>query len=774
MPTDLSNLRQLSAKAGITCFLIFLMAGCTVVRKYPQGTPFVYKTNINLPGDLSNSEKQLLSSRLKAQLEDSLRPRSVSKLFYSVLKNPPVFDSANAGKTLVYMDALLTSLGYFSDSTNYHYKIDTVRDQLRTTVNFNVSPGKVTRIDTMSYNLKLPELQQLATSDPSNALIRKGDPFAKGAIAAELDRLVERYRENGYMRITREEMIGLWDTLDISLLRPTLDPFEQTQMLELLKKRRENPSASLEITLRPGLDSSKLKKFYIGNITVYPDITLDTANLRPKYARVNEVNVVYYRNIFKPKIFPQNIYLKKGDQYDQRNYFRTINRFNSLGAWRLVNIEQTPRRDQDTADFVIRLTPAKKYSFISNLEGSNNSNAVSGNLFGIAMNIGLQNRNFAQAANQANTNIRYGIETGRDTVTDVKFTQTRQLSVSHTIYLPRPIPAMKWIPERVRNSFRTVLSLNAAITERRELYNLNTVNGSWGYNFTTRKKSFTVRIPNIEYAQFDSKPRLDTIFQNNPSLKNIFTDGLISSMNVGVNIPGNFHHNVNNLRLNGEVSGLTLGLVRNKFLDDNLYRFLKFDIDFAQKFNFKRSGFVFHFFGGLGYALNSTINPSKQYNLPFFRQYFAGGPNSMRAWGLRKLGPGSLVRSYDEAPDRYGDVQLETNMEYRFPLMRPFGINFDGALFTDIGNIWFLKSAPDREPEEVFKLNQFAKDLAVGIGAGLRVDFSYFVIRLDYAIKAKDPSPSPNRINVQNKWFGYKNWSEADQFQLAISYPFIL
>ncbi len=768
MPTDLPNLRQLSAKAGFACFLIFLLASCTVVKKYPKGKPFVYKTNINLVGDLSNSEKQLLNTRLKAQLEDSLRPPSVSKLFYSVLKHPPVFDTANAGKTLVYMDALLSSLGYFRDTANYSYKVDTVKDQLRTIVTFTVRPGKVTRIDSMAYNIRQPELQQLAIAAPKKALIKKGDPFAKGVIAAELDRLVELYRENGFMRITREELIGVWDTLDISLLKPTLDPFEQTQMLELLKKRRENPSASLEITLRPGYDSSKLKKFYVGNITVYPDMTLDTTGYHPKTTRVKDVNVVYYRNIFKPRIFPQNIYFKRGEIYDQRNYFRTINRFNSLGAWRLVNIEQLPRRDQDTADFTIRLTPAKKYSFFANLEGSNNSNAVSGNLLGLAVNVGIQNRNFLHAANQANTNIRYGIETGRDTSTDVKFIQTRQLSLSHTIYFPRAIPAMNWIPEKVRNTFRTVLSLNGALTERRELYNLNTINGSWGYNFTVRKKSYTIRIPNIEWAQFDSKPRLDAIFITNPSLKNIFTDGLISSVNIGVNIPGNLKGQVNNLRLNGEVSGLLLGMVRNKFLDENLYRFLKFDLDFAQKFDLKNSSLIFHFFGGLGYELNSTTNPLKQYNLPFFRQYFAGGPNSMRAWGLRKLGPGSSKKSYTIAPDRYGDVQLETNLEYRFSLLRGAGYSVNGALFSDIGNIWFLKSAPNRAPEEVIKLSRLFNDLAVGVGGGLRIDFSYFVIRLDYSIKAKDPA------NVQNGWFGFKSWKEADQFQIAISYPFIL
>jgi hypothetical protein len=85
-----------------------------------------------------------------------------------------------------------------------------------------------------------------------------------------------------------------------------------------------------------------------------------------------------------------------------------------------------------------------------------------------------------------------------------------------------------------------------------------------------------------------------------------------------------------------------------------------------------------------------------------------------------------------------------------------------------------VKKAPDRLPEEIFHFDRFFRDLAVGLGTGLRIDFNFFVIRLDYSIKAKDPSPDLNHIDVQNKWFGYKKLRDMDQFQLAISYPFIL
>jgi outer membrane protein insertion porin family len=757
--------------------LILSFASCTVVKKYPAGKPFVYKTNINLIGNFTSDDRSTLTSRLKAQLDDSMRPRSVSKLLWSVMKNPPVYDSANAGVSVNYMHALLISLGYFKDSIGYRATIDTAgKDEFRTTVTFDVKPGLVTRIDSFSYNIKHNELQKLALENADDALIKKGDPFAKASISLELDRLVDLYRNNGFMRFSREELIGLWDTLDISFLEPSLDPLEQMALLEKLKQRREHPTANLEIGLRPGHDTAKLKKFYIGNITVYPDITFDTTGAQRTETMIGGVKVIAFRNIFKPRIFPPNISLRHNDLYDQRNYFKTINRFTSLGPWRQVNIDQVPRRDQDTADFTIRLIPAKKNSFFANIEGSRNQNAVSGNLFGIAVNVGLQNRNFARAANQANTNFRFGVETGRDTATDIKFIQTRQLSFNHTIYFPRPIPAVRWIPENVRNSFRTVLTLNAATTERRELYNLNTVNGSWGYDFQLKKKQFTFRFPNIEYASFQSRPRLDTIFKYNPSLRNVFTDGFISSMIVGMNVPGSWKNGPNNLRLNLEISGLVSGVFQSKFLDTNLYRFLKLDMEFVQKFPINKSALVLHFFTGIGYEFNSTANPAKKYNLPFFREYFAGGPNSMRAWGLRKLGPGSTIKDFDiqGVPDRYGDLQLEANIEYRFPFIKFFGIVMNGALFTDIGNIWYVKKAPGRPPEEVFKFSRLGTDLAVGMGTGLRLDFKFFVIRMDYSIKAKDPSPSTRFADVQNKWFGYKKLGDADQFQLAISYPFIL
>ncbi|HMK25478.1 MAG TPA: BamA/TamA family outer membrane protein [Chitinophagaceae bacterium] len=756
--------------------LCLVMAGsCTIVKNYPHGKPFVYKTNININGNFSSDTTTMLSTRLRGQLDDSMRARSVSKLLWKVMKKPPVYDSANADKSIIFMRALLVSMGYFRDTITYKAVIDTVsQDQYRTTVSFNVTPGKPTRLDSISYNIKQQDLQNLAVANQKESFLKKGEPFAKTTISLELDRLTELYRNNGYLRFGRDLLQGLWDTVDVSFFDPNLDPFQQVEMLQKLEEQRKNPTADLEIRLKPGFDSSRIRKYFVGNIKIYPDYNQDTADYSRKETMRDDVRIIYYRNLFKPKVFPPNIYLHHGKLYDQRNYFKTINRFNSLGAWRLVNIEQLPRKNQDTVDITIRLTPAKKFGFTANLEGSLNYSAISGNLAGFNINFGLQNRNLWKLANQSSTSIRYGIETGKDTLTKVKFTQTRQFSFSHSIYFPRAVAVSNIIPKEWKENARTVLSFNAAATERRALFNLTTVNGSWGYELQRSKQTLALRFPNFEYSYLKHKPLLDTLFSKNPALKNIFTDGFIASTIVNYTISGGKKNYVNFLRANMEVSGLVLGLIRhNKFLDTNLYRFIKVDAEFIRKIVLRKSAVALRAFAGVGYEFNSTVNPDKKNNLPFFKEYFAGGPNSMRAWALRKLGPGSTVKSFGLNPERYGDVQLEANIEYRFPITSISGVKLNGALFTDMGNVWYLKIAKaiNRPPEEVFNFSRLWKDIAIGAGVGLRIDLSFFVIRLDYSYKVKNPSPED--IAGQNKWF--YNWDiRKGQFQLGIGYPFIL
>lgn len=763
--------------------IVFLVVACctvscSTVKDYPN-KPFVYNTNIELSGKFSTDERKDLLAQLGNYLHDSIGVRRKQFLFFwNTLQRPPAYDSTNADLSVIYMRGLLNSLGYYRDSITYDTTLKVVRSgeatQYRTTVHFDVTPGKLIKLNDITYNFENDTLQKIAqaTRDTlqqitnraqAGAVIRQGTPFSKSLIATELDRLTDIYRNSGYLRFSREELLAVYDTVGIALLQPTLDPIEQAQQLEELRRRRENPIADLEIRLRANPDTMHVVRYHVGNVTIYPDLTIDTADYIRQESRIGDYRIVSYQDLYKPRVLAENIYLRRGDLYSQRNYLRTLNRFNSIGSWRLVNIEQIPRPLTDTVDFVVRLTPADKYSMNANLEGSQNFSSTvltSGNIVGV--NVGLQNRNFAQGANLATTNFRFATGLGRRRL-------TKQISFGHTISFPRLMPPFRFIPAALRDNFRTVLNFNSSYTSLKDFYKLTTVNGSWGYTFNWRNKLLAIRFLNIEYGFLVKGDSLLKLIETNRSYEYIFNSGLVTSTILNFTIKGGQGDIANLKRFNLEYSGLLTGLIRSDFLDRNLHRFVKLDAEFSQNHKIRRSAFAWRIFAGAGYQLRSD---RFRFNtlLPFFKSYYAGGANSMRAWALRKLGPGSAIRSFalTTAPERFGDMQLEANAEYRFYITQVAGVTINSTLYTDIGNIWTIRKIPGFENGH-FRADKLWHDIAIGTGTGLRVDFGFFLLRLDYAYKVKDPSP--DALFKQNKWF--YNWKLFNgQIQLGVTYPF--
>lgn len=755
-------LRQRSGIFLVVALLFFV--SCSTIKNYP-GQPFIYQTNIKLNGKFSTDERKDLQSKLQQQLHDSVVVRRRQTLgIWSILKNPPAYDSSNADKSRVYMNALLNSLGYYRDTISYKATIATVADkerlQQRVTLNFEVKPGVVMRLDSISYNLSNDTMQQITASAQKGALLRKGDPFAKALIGSELDRLTDVYRNNGYLKFSRDELLAVFDTVGLALLRPTLDPLEQAEQLEALQRRRQNPTADLDIILRTKGDTARFVRYYVGHTTIYPDINVDTSTYVPRINMVKGFKVIQYKYLYEPRIFPGNIYLRQGEMYSQRNYLKTLNRFNAIGSWRLIAIDPVPRPGTDTVDFVMRMTPANKYSFNANVEGSQNlgNNALIGNLIGV--NFGLQNRNFARRAYLASTNFRFATEVSSQNIL------ARQAGFGHTIYFPKVIPEFNFLPAALRENAKTLFGINTSYTTRKDFLNLITINGYWGYDFNWKNKLLSVRLPNIEYTHLQSLRILDSLFRENLSYKYIFNSGLVVSSILNFTLTGGKKNTANVARFGVEMSGLLSGLVHSRFLDSNLQRYIKFDAEFRQTYKIRKSAFAWRVIGGAGFQVRSNDFKYNKF-LPFYKSYVAGGANSMRAWALRRLGPGSTVKSFNRtiAPDRFGEMGLEGNAEYRFYVADIFGFKVNSALFTDMGNVWYVRKNEDF-PDGQFRFNKLWHDLAIGVGTGLRVDIGFFLIRLDYAFKMKDPSPADSL--KQNKFFADKR----GVVQLGVTYPF--
>jgi outer membrane protein insertion porin family len=784
----------------VPAILFFGLFSCRVPKNFQRGKPFVFKTTIKVEGNIKGDEKQDLTQRLQNQLDDSLQTKTVTgfnwppPLIANKLNYPPVFDTANVGRSIVFMKALLNANGFYApeirDTVKYitKHKGESSEEQ-RVTIQFNVKPGKQLVFDSVGFSLTTPELQQITLDSRDLSLIKVGKPYSRNVLASEINRLVDSFRNNGYYRFSKEDLYIENDTVFSALIDPSLDPIEQAELLEKLKQKKDNPGVTVIVRQRPARDSSHLKKYYVGEVTVYPDLPpgLDTSYVHNDTTLINQIRFISRTNKFKLPFLANNIYFSPGGLYKQQNYYHTANRLSQFSAWEYNNIEfqRSPFNDS-LLDITLRMYPAKKQKISISFETSYNTNDIvtTTNVLGTSVILGLQNRNAFKQSILTNTNLSGGIELGAHSI------QTILASLSHTIAIPRIINIIPFshFPANLDSKgyrTQTLINVNANYTRRIDFFTFVSVNGSFGYQWSKSKlrsekdrtvsitKSYLWRPINIENTSLPvTTDSFDTVLAQNPPLQLTFRTGLVIGQQFAYNIVRTKENKINYFLVNFEESGALLGFIKG--LDQgSLVRFIRGEIEFRHNIDYnKKNQLVFRLYGGAGlaYGLTST---GYENTLPFFKAFYSGGPNSMRAWQVRNLGLGSSkyysVPTRSQYDLRFGDMKLEGNIEYRFLLGTLFGIKFKSALFTDIGNIWSWKpitNTPEGAGSD-FHLNSFYKELAYGAGTGLRMDFNYFLIRFDWSYKIHDPQA----LEGSDAWF-YKLSLGSGQLQLGINYPF--
>ena len=768
----------------------------TSVKDYPVNTPFIYSNKVLVNGVSSKDEKKRLTLELDNYWDDSLKARKEQRvLFWYRIKNPPVFDSVNLSRSRNYMNAYLNSQGYYYSNIKDSTSIDSVGDQFRVHALMNVTTGKNITIDSVDYQLEDSTLQTITNQRMKGRLLKKGDHYSKQIVNEELDRLIKIYRNNGYFKFTKEDIYAEVDSSDISLMNITLNPFKQAELIAATsRKRLENPQWDISFKKRTTYDSSKLTQYSVGHIYYYPETKLsdvtDSLPLDKSFTEENYGNVWmrHKQGKFKYSPLKEHTFFAHGEIYNEELYFKSLNTLGQVGAWQQVDGKIVPR-DKDTLDFYFFLTPTLKQNFTVDLEGSRNTGDIgSGNLFGISTNLSYRNRNVWKQAIQSVTNFRTGVELnlnlGNSNSASDQLVQTFNISAGETFAFPRLIqPFNRWKGLRTLDNKRTLLSIQASYVDRKNYYKLRSIVGSWGYEwkkvYRRAENTWLFKPFNVELYSLDTLPGLDTLFMKNPFLRNSFNTGNIFSQSLSfVRTYTSANRNNHYIRLGLEETGLLFGAF-NK-LKDNIYRYIKLEAEYKQTKKYQKSVMAYRAFAGFGYNYGSYPGTSAS-TLPFFKQFSLGGPYSMRAWGLRQLGLGSS-NTYDSIStssfrDRYGDMALEGNIEYRFNIATVAGVKIGSALYSDIGNIWNVKKNPN-DPNSVFSLSNFGKELAIGVGTGVRVDFTYFMIRLDFAYKVKDPVRMGNNgwmsINKFNWTDVRPNGLEVPNFalQLGIGLPF--
>ncbi|MEX2597418.1 MAG: BamA/TamA family outer membrane protein [Salibacteraceae bacterium] len=708
---------------------------------------------------------------------------------------PTIYEPILLEKTKDQMIKTLRNMGYF----DARVRAFALLDDKTAEQHFYVYTGDPYLIRKVSYAFEDTALIKEFKEGVKTEL-RPGTRFDAAVFEQERDRLTKTMKNLGYYTFDKIHVIFDVDT--------HLQGHRFDVSVRLRNLREEN-----EINGKDTIVERSHEKHFIHTVTINENYTkkgnsqrlLDTLSFR------NSTYLYYEQPFIRPLRISRNLYVNKGDQYSLARTNYTYDRLSALNNFRFINLEYNRSQlDSSVAliDLNINLTKSAKQAFSIETTGTNRS----GNL-GVSAGVNYKNRNLFRGAEQLNWRIYGGLESQRTNSTsadrenqvirNVSIFNTYEFGTQVTLTIPdllfrSPKSQATWFREPKTN---ISVSLDR---QARPLYERNLVNTNYQYTFRIRPKDqLTIAPIDLSVIGLIKEPEFEKQLQstNNSLLINSYNDHIIASGRVSyafttqdVNEKKNFYY----YRLNFESAGNALrGLSkplkldydesRNSYLINNIAfaQYVKLDANFTQYLNLtKGTQFVYRFFGGIGLSLDNLNT------LPFERSFFGGGSNGIRAWRARALGPGSLSDTATYGIDQVGESQIEINFEYRFKIID----QLEGALFTDIGNIWINSFDPQRKGAN-FEIDRFYKEIAIAPGAGIRLNFGFFILRFDLGLKFKDPGlPEGERWLFQPKTITNQSRREANDsresrdldrleewdqnyrpdftFNLGIGYPF--
>ncbi|MGB5819184.1 MAG: BamA/TamA family outer membrane protein [Saonia sp.] len=593
----------------------------------------------------------------------------------------------------------------------------------------------------------------------SETPIGQGDRFDLSLLKFERERIDNGLKQKGYYNFNPDFLIFEADT----------NQYKSRKFDLFLRLKKEVPkNAQIPYT--------------INSITVYPNYRITTDTVQQARTTFQDMEFVQDSNFFKPKRLAPYILFKKGQLYNAKTSRLTSNRLSAIGSYKYANI-QFKETDSTVAndsvgflDVDIFLSPLTKRSIRAELQAINKSNGFTGP----GVLVTYSNRNLFNGGETLNISGNFSYEAqliggGNSGLNSIAG------GLKTELVIPRLVP---FSPSRFKYAVpKTKISLGADFLNRSKLYTLTSVNSSFGYTWNANKFVYHELNPiSINYTNLsNTTAEFDTILEQNPFLSRSFEQQFIAGLNY------TFIYNelveANKKRpiffsTAFDIAGNTLGLLsgdKEQVFGLEYAQYAKAEIDFRYYLKWgKEQTLVSRIFAGWGVPYGNSNT------LPFVKQFFSGGPYSVRAFQIRSLGPGSFSSQDDTSSffDQSGNLRLEANLEYRFPIWS----YLKGALFADAGNVWLtneLELSPEESEEsrafneELFDKGKFGSDwpseLGVGVGMGFRVDIQNFVIRLDVASPVRVPFlPENERSRVPFFGGGDNNLV----FNFAIGYPF--
>jgi outer membrane protein assembly factor BamA len=672
---------------------------------------------------------------------------------------PSYFYEEDAKKNVEKVKTYLKNNGFFNYSVAYQ-KDSSAFTRRGIAVTYVVNEGTFYPFkQTDSLVVKDRTIREILKAHQNESLLKVGDRLQLENYNEEKNRIELLLKNSGYFNFTKDNISIQINDVDTSITKGI-------QAITFIPKPN-----------RPPQNPNYNHAYPINSVTFISD------GYSPSIAK-QAIDTVFYKNIkylfvnkkFSPKLLDTKIDIRPNQLYSLQKRQQTEKNLYALEQFQFSKINYDTTRG--LLDATIYTKPLDKYQFTAEMGGS-----VYNWVFGPFFNTNFKVRNIRGSASSLETDLRLGFEAQAGFFNPASVRRNIETGLNMSILIPK-ILAPNFISQRL-NTFtpQTRLGVGFDFIERQEYSRSNIkINGTYQWR-PSLNKFWQISLVDLnlvntnrqtpEFVSFLAKLQADG---NN--LGRSFQQSFISSISASYTYTDNPYGQINKgryLRVTAESGGTTLNFIPSgkigfisNFINDSLqfFKFLRINADYRRYFvvgGKKNTIFAYKVNTGIAYSYGS------ERNLPYEKNFFVGGPNSLRAWQPRTLGPGSVQGSNFDQP---GSVLLETSAELRFKIIKLFGdYNINGALFVDAGNVWRVQGQnTEGVPGSDFQLDRFYKEIAVGTGLGIRFDLSFFVIRLDGAFKVVDPS-----IQQGERFVLFKerpNYNNSMLFNFGIGYPF--
>lgn len=749
--------------------LLLFFSACSVKKYIPEGEKLYRGAKL----EIQASKKALDLDELQADIQSALSPEPNTSILgmkiglwahYKVTQGDsawiPAFLNKRFGEEPVYLSnvnvAFMKDLianrcannGYFYNQIESEIK----DDKHSANIDYTIKVSYPYTLADYNYTPDSSGLAPLIETAFAGSEIKEGQRFDTDILKQERQRLDAYLKNRGFYNFNAEYFIFTADT-------------------NQYKDRRFD----LYLSVKKLTPEKSRKRYTLRNIYVRTDYNSaasgpsDTLPFRGIYFIRKEEN-------FKPRHLRQFITLMPNQLYHKESSERTTSRLSGLKYYQFAAVKYEPvTADDSTAladslnflDAHILLTPGLVQDIRVELQAVTKST----NFAGPELIPTYRHKNIFKGGEvlSLSSSVSYEQQLGRNLAGDLS---SFQFKLNTRLTFPRLLSPWRFNFSEAYSVPRTRINLGYTFQDRSQYFKLNSFDAQFTYYWNTSRHTYWEFTPaSLIYTQVNNTtPFFDDILNQNPFLQRNFEDQLIPAINYtfrfnelnDVERQHQFYTSYT-LGLGGLIIGGIHALAKqeNRLMGLPYSQYLKNDVDFRYYFELNEEHtWANRFFVGAGYPYGNSES------LPFVKQYFAGGPNSLRAFQVRSLGPGAYQPQANDNRlsffDQAGDIRLEANTEYRFPL---FSI-LRGAAFADAGNVWLWNNNPAL-PGGQFG-NNWLDEIALGAGIGLRLDISVLVIRLDVA----HPIRYPYKIEAINShWENDLAWNNL-VWNFAIGYPF--